>query len=124
MAQKLLLIDENCHLLTLVGDYLSNLGYEVHRASESDEAEALFKNYRYSVVVSGTDWENFAGSGRTLNRYIEQLNYRPRIVRLEESHSNPCVAPEPDDDSPLVIEKPSSLLLLRDLKTRSGKDVL
>jgi hypothetical protein len=124
MAQKLLLIDENCHLLTLVGDYLGNLGYEVHRAGESDEAEALFKNYRYSVVVSGADWKNFAGSGKTLNQYIEQLIYRPRIVRLEEPHSKLCATPEPDDDAPLVIEKPNSLLLLRDLKIRSGKDVL
>jgi DNA-binding NtrC family response regulator len=124
MAQKLLLIDENCHLLTLVGDYLANLGYEVHRASESDEAEALFKNYHYSVVVSGANWENFAGSGKTLNQYIEELIYHPRIVRLEEPHSEPCAAPEPDDDAPLVIEKPNSLLLLRDLNIRGGQDAL
>jgi len=113
MAQKLLLIEENAQLLTLVGDYLSNLGYEVHRASESDEAEALLKNYRYPIVITGTDWENFKGPGTNLSQYIKKLAHHPKVVVLQESRSRMRTAP--GDDLAMVIEKPVSLLRLGDL---------
>jgi len=84
----------------------------------------LFKNYRYSVVVYGADWKNFAGSGKPLHGYIEQLKYRPRIVRLVDPPSRSCATSASDDDVPLIIEKPSSLIRLRDLTIPRGKDVL
>jgi len=115
MARKLLLIDENRQLLTLVGDYLSNLGYEVHRACESDEAVALLRNYEYSIVITGTEWESFGGPGHNLTQCIKSLAYHPRIVHLKDTHSDPCTVLASDGDATLVIEKPSSLLLLGDL---------
>jgi DNA-binding NtrC family response regulator len=115
MAQKLLLIDENSQLLTLVGDYLSNLGYEVHRARESDEAEALLKNYRFSIVITGTEWENFGNSGNTLTQSISSLEDCPRIIRMEEPHSTSCATLAQSEDAITVIEKPTSLLRLGDL---------
>jgi DNA-binding NtrC family response regulator len=115
MAKKLLLIDENRQLLTLVGDYLSSLGYEVHRAGESDEAAALLRNYQYSIVITGTEWENFGGLGHNLTQCIKNLAYRPRIVRLEETHSNPLAVLAPVGDATLIFEKPISLLRLGDL---------
>ena len=114
MTQKLLLIDEDCRLLTLIGDYLSNLGYEVHRASECDEAKALLKNYQYSIVIAGTDWEDFGGLGKKLTQHIQELTYRPRIVCLKETPASPDW-PALDDNTPMVIEKPISLLRLGDL---------
>ncbi len=115
MAQKLLLIDENIQLLTLVGDYLSNLGYEVHRARESDEAEALLKNYAYAIVITGTDWENFGDTGRNLTQYIRDLVDRPRMIFLEETNASSCATPLPGDGATLVVEKPVALLRLGDL---------
>lgn len=115
MTQKLLLIDENSQLLTLVGDYLSKLGYEVHRASESDEAEALLKNYEYSVVITGTDWKEFGNTGRTLTQCIKCLVHRPRIILLKEFEASSPAASLSDDEAILVAEKPVSLLRLGDL---------
>jgi DNA-binding NtrC family response regulator len=115
MAQKLLLIDENIQLLTLVGDYLSNLGYEVHRARESDEAEALLKNYVYAIVITGTDWENFGDSGHNLTQYIKDLVNRPRMIFLEETVARSRAIPLPGDGATLVVEKPVALLRLGDL---------
>lgn len=115
MAQKLLLIDENSRLLTLVGDYLSNLGYEVHRASESDEAAALLKNYQYSIVITGTDWEDFGAPGGNLVQTLKGLAYCPKIVRLEESGSKSGASPALKDDTTMVVEKPIGLLRLGDL---------
>jgi DNA-binding response OmpR family regulator len=115
MPQKLLLIDENSRLLTLVGDYLSNLGYEVHRASESDEAAALLENYQYPVIITGAEWDDFGGPGSSLTQCIEKLAYRPRIIRLEETPSNLPEHPALDEDAALVIEKPLGLLRLQDL---------
>jgi len=115
MAQKLLLIDENIQLLTLVGDYLSNLGYEVHRARESDEAEAFLKNYVYAIVITGTDWENFGDTGQNLTQYIKDLVDRPRMIFLEETNVSSCATPLPGDGATLVVEKPVALLRLGDL---------
>jgi DNA-binding NtrC family response regulator len=113
MAQRLLLIDENRQLLALVGDYLSNLGYEVHRAGESDEAMALLRNYQYSTVITGTEWENFDGPGHNLTQCIENLAQKPRIIRLEENHAD--FTSTLDGRATQVIEKPTSLLRLGNL---------
>ncbi len=115
MSQKLLLIDENPQMLALVGDFLVYRGYEVHRARESDEAKALLDNYQYSIVITGTDWENFSGAGVSLTQSIKRLAHRPRIILLEETESAPCELPSPEPDAALVIEKPVSLLRLADL---------
>jgi DNA-binding NtrC family response regulator len=115
MARKLLLIDENVQLLTLVGDYLSKLGYEVHRARESDEAEALLKNYEYSTVITGADWEDFGDTGRTLTQCIKNLAYRPRLIVLEQTAASTCATALPCNDATLFVEKPVSLLRLGSL---------
>ena len=115
MMQKLLVIDENVQLLTLVGDYLSKFGYEVHRASESDEAEALLKNYKYSVVITGTDWKEFGDTGGTLTQCIKRLVHRPKIIFLTELEASSRSTTLPDDEAILVVEKPVSLLRLGDL---------
>lgn len=114
MAQKLLLIDEDSQLLTLVGDFLSNLGYEVHRAGESDEAEALLKNYRYAIIITGTELEKLGAPDRNLAMCIAALEPRPRIIRLEETNPHPFI-PVLHGDGPMVIEKPASLLRLGNL---------
>jgi DNA-binding NtrC family response regulator len=115
MARKLLLIDENVQLLTLVGDYLSKLGYEVHRARESDEAEALLKNYEYSTVITGADWEDFGNTGQTLTQCIKNLVYRPRMIVLEETVASASATALPGNGATLFVEKPLSLLRLGDL---------
>ncbi len=119
MARRLLLIDENIELLTLVGNYLSSLGCEVHRASESDEAAALLKNYKYSVIIIGTDWENFQDTGEHLTQSIKGMVERPRIILLKEDDASSYVTPLLGDDAILVVEKPVSLLRLGDL-VRAG----
>jgi len=90
----------------------------VHRACESDEATALLKHYQYSIIITGTDWEDFGGAGNKLTQCIKSLEYRPRVVLLEETHLAPSVIPPLDDDATLVIEKPVSLLRLGDLMQR------
>jgi DNA-binding NtrC family response regulator len=112
---KLLLIDEEPQMLRLIGDYLANLGYEVHRACECDEALALFKNYQYSIVISGAEWENFGGSGKNLTQYIRNLPHHPLVVRLSESNPRSRATPAPGDEAVPVVEKPTSLLRLVDL---------
>jgi DNA-binding NtrC family response regulator len=115
MAQKLLLIDENCQLLSMVGDFLSNLGFEVHRARESDEAEALLKNYRYAFIITGEELASFGEPDHKLEKYIQSLVPKPCIVWLKETPSSACVTTLEGDPPMVVIEKPLSLLRLGDL---------
>jgi DNA-binding NtrC family response regulator len=114
MARKLLLIDNDPQLLALVGDFLSSRGYEVHRAQEFDEAEALIKHYKYAVIISGTELEAFGTPEHNLAECIDALTPRPQIVRLEEPQA-PCVVDTAGYGSLLVVEKPTSLLRLGDL---------
>jgi len=53
--------------------------------SESDEAKALLDNYQYSIVIAGTDWEDFEGLGKNLTQHIKELTYSPRVVHLKET---------------------------------------
>lgn len=112
MTQKVLLIEEDRQLLSLIGDFLTNLGYEVHRAQEFDEAEALIKNYRYAIIITGTQLTQFGAPDHSLVARIETLVPRPRIVYMEETLPRPSDALSASDGSTLVIEKPVSLLRL------------
>lgn len=115
MAQRLLLIEENVRLLNLVGDFLSTLGYEVHRAREADEAEALLRYFQYAAIISGR--RLVGDSERNIAASINALDPKPIIVRLVETRlpSHRYVI-SPDEDLPdLLIEKPVSLLRLEDL---------
>ena len=122
MAPRLLLIDEDIRLVALVGDYLSKLGYEVHRASESDEAVALLKNYKYSVVIAGTDWKEFGNTVHNLTQYLKNLADRPRIILWEKPPASPGATPEPGDNAVWVVEKPVSLLRLGELMSQLSID--
>ena len=114
MGTRLLLIDENRQLLTLVGDYLSNRGYEVHRAGEADEAEALLRNYQYSIVIAGAEWKDFGCADGNLTQWLNEQEPRPRIVRMTEARCAPYSVQAPDGETTLVIEKPISLLHLHE----------
>lgn len=106
------MIEEDRQLLSLIGDFLTNLGYEVHRAQEFDEAEALIKNYRYAIIITGTQLTQFGAPDHSLVARIETLVPRPRIVYMEETLPRPSDALSASDGSTLVIEKPVSLLRL------------
>jgi DNA-binding NtrC family response regulator len=112
MTQKLLLIEEDRQLLSLIGDFLTNLGYEVHRAQEFDEAEALIKNYHYAIIITGTQLAQFGAPDHSLVARIEALVPRPRIIYMKETLPRPNATSSENDGPELVVEKPVSLLRL------------
>jgi hypothetical protein len=99
----------------MVGDFLSSLGFEVHRARECDEAEALLKNYRYAFIITGEELASFGEPDHNLQKYIKSLVPKPWIVWLKETPSSSCVTTLEGDPPTLVIEKPLSLLRLGEL---------
>ncbi len=112
MTQKLLLIEEDRQLLSLIGDFLTNLGYKVHRAQEFDEAEALIKNCHYAVIITGTQLTQFGAPDHSLVARIEALTPRPRVIYMEETPPRENVTLTANDGPILVVEKPVSLLRL------------
>lgn len=51
MADKILIVDDDAHILDVLGFALKNQGYEVIRASNGVEALALFQSENVSLVV-------------------------------------------------------------------------
>lgn len=83
--------------------------------AESDEAEALLKNYRYTFIITGEELASFGEPDHNLEKYIEALVPKPCIVWLKETPSSACITKLQGNPPTLVIEKPLSLLRLGDL---------
>jgi DNA-binding NtrC family response regulator len=88
MGSRLLVIDDDDQLLAVVGDYLKSLGYDVHRAMEQEEAEALLNNYAYSLVITDLSLTKVGIEGLDLLKKMSELIPRPRIIVMS-GHSSP-----------------------------------
>jgi EAL domain-containing protein (putative c-di-GMP-specific phosphodiesterase class I)/CheY-like chemotaxis protein len=80
---RILVIDDDELLLELVGDRLQQeLGCEVHRATDREEAEALLDCYSYSLVVTDLSFSPERFEGLDLIDEIGDVNGATRIVAL------------------------------------------
>jgi DNA-binding response OmpR family regulator len=52
MSGRILIVEDEPELLIAMAEFFEARGYEVHNASEREEAETLLQTYTYSVVVT------------------------------------------------------------------------
>jgi DNA-binding response OmpR family regulator len=114
---KLLLVDEDDRILTLIGDYLSSRGHEVYRAHQNEEAQALLNHFKFSAVItglktSGTDAEEQAFLAR-----ISGLHPLPATIFLSQQSvaERNAVAVDENTSKQFMIERPVSILHLDEL---------
>jgi EAL domain-containing protein (putative c-di-GMP-specific phosphodiesterase class I)/FixJ family two-component response regulator len=80
---RILVIDDDELMLEMVGDRIQQeLGCEVHRAADREEAEALLDCYSYSLVVTDLSLSPERFEGLDLIDEIGEVNGQTRIVAL------------------------------------------
>ncbi len=116
MPQRLLVLDDEEGLLTLMELYFTGRGWEVDCTAEREEAEALLSNHNYSAVVTDLFLSPAPeAEGLTLTRFVKYRYPQIRVVILSA-----CGAPEIQTAARTAgvdafLEKPFSLPMLAGL---------
>lgn len=109
---RLLVIDDDPDLRTMVAEYLSSLGYEVHRAGEREEAEALLEHYTYSLVVTDISLTNLGVEGFDLLKTVSNSNSRPKLIVVSGHSGSEHRDKAKQCGADVFLEKPTPLATL------------
>ncbi len=77
---RILLVDDDITLVTLIGDLLTAKGYIVDMANSCDEAEEMLRMYRYQVVIS--DFVMPGRNGLDLLRLCRHSDYDTQFIMV------------------------------------------
>jgi DNA-binding response OmpR family regulator len=112
---RLLIIDDDKQLLSIIANYMSSLGHEVHCASEREEAEALLNNVTYSLIITDLSLSNVGVEGLELLKQLSELRPQPPafVLSAHDSFDHRDAAQACGAD--LFIPKPVSLDRLGEL---------
>lgn len=80
--KRILIIDDNEQLLTVVKEFLATHGYEVHTAMEREEAEALLNNIEYDLVITDLALTRCGFGGLEILERLSQYARRPKVIVL------------------------------------------
>lgn len=88
---RILLVDDERLILELMREYFELQGYEVHTASELEEAEAMVTTYPYGAVITdlrltGVD----SVEGLELVRFVRQHSPHARVLLLTGHGTSWC----------------------------------
>ena len=94
MKRRILLVDDEATLLFAVGQYLNDAGLEVDCATEKEEAEALFSNISFDVVITDIRLTSLQGAeGLRVLDFIRHRNASTPVIVLT-AHASPEVERE------------------------------
>jgi DNA-binding response OmpR family regulator len=82
MANRVLIIDDDEHLVDAYRDYLSESGYEVDCAQEVEEAQTLLAHFSYSVVITDLRLSKLAFGGLEVIKNVREGSSQTRIIVL------------------------------------------
>ena len=82
MADRILIIDDDEHLVDAYRDYLAESGYEVDCAQELEEAQTLLAHFSYSVVITDLRLSKLAFGGLDVVRHVRENSAQTRIIVL------------------------------------------
>lgn len=90
LDMRALVIDDDQELLHVLAEALSAANVEVHCASESEEAAALFHHVQYEVIITDLSLTAFGYEGLQLLKSIAALRPRPYTIVLT-GDANPVI---------------------------------
>jgi CheY-like chemotaxis protein len=109
MAHRILLIDDEEHVLAATSEYLQGKGYQVDCAREREEAEALLEHLNYSLVITDLGLSKFKGlQGLDIAYQIRQNLPQTRTIVMS-GHCEPEVQNEALGKIDAFLPKPVSL---------------
>ncbi len=82
MRERILIIDDDEHLMKAYKDYLSRRGYQVDCAQELEEAQTLLDHFPYAVVITDLRLSKLGFGGLDVVKHIRELPLQTRIIVL------------------------------------------
>lgn len=83
MRKRILLVDDETSLLYAIEAYLGGCGYEVHCATEVEQAIALLTNIRYDLVLTDLRMTPIQGAeGLLVLQVIRDHGLQSRVIVL------------------------------------------
>lgn len=94
MTMRLLLVEDDEEILSAMGRFFRTRGFEVDRATEREEAEALLANVRYELVIADLRLSGFGGTeGLEIVGAVKKTCPSTRIILLS-AYGSPEVEAE------------------------------
>jgi DNA-binding response OmpR family regulator len=82
MSGRLLIVEDDAAIADVLSQYLGALGFQVHMATDKEEAEALLDNFSYELVVTDIGLSRAGTEGLELLGKICDSPAPPRIIVL------------------------------------------
>jgi DNA-binding response OmpR family regulator len=82
MKEKILIVDDDDHLVAAYQEYLSSLGYHVDSATELEEAQTLLSHFQYSIVITDLRLSRLSFGGLDIVKFIRDSSLPTRVVVL------------------------------------------
>lgn len=115
---RVLIIDDEPLLLDVLGEHFRNAGYDVHTATEAEEAEALLANFSYSLVITDLALSRVGFRGLEILDQAWEICERPKIIVLT-GHCLPEMRSEvASRGADAFVSKPVRLISLSEIAAR------
>jgi CheY-like chemotaxis protein len=110
-SKRILLVDDEEHIVAATKDYLSGLGFDVDSAHELEEAQALLATGTYGLVIADLRLTSAHGrEGLELVSYLHERAPHTRVIVLT-AYSSPEVETEVRRrGADVVLSKPQPLV--------------
>lgn len=110
--KRILIIDDNEQLLNVVTEFLGIHGYEVHTATEREEAEALLSHMEYDLVITDLALTRCGFGGLDILERLSHSSVRPKVIVLT-GHGTPDLQMEARSRGvDAFVKKPAPLVEL------------
>jgi len=88
MSERILIVDDDAMLAEALAEFLSGQGYEIHCATEREEAEALLAHHSYALVITDLALSPLGLSGIDVLDCIADRATRPKVI-VYSGHVDP-----------------------------------
>jgi DNA-binding response OmpR family regulator len=122
MKCRILIVEDEPSLLSAIAEYMEKHGYQVHCASEREEAEALLANHNYALVITDLALTKVGYDGFDVVAHAWDRPARPKIIVLSG-----MTLPEFEEEAALrgadvFLRKPQSLQEIAETAARLLRD--
>jgi DNA-binding response OmpR family regulator len=115
MRHRILIVENEPELLMALRDFFEVRGYEVHLASEREEAETLLHNYSYSVVIADLSLSRLGAEGLEVIMSASDRPAPPKVIAITGHSGWEYEKAAREHGADAFMRKPASLHTLADV---------
>ncbi|MGO8796538.1 MAG: response regulator [Candidatus Sulfotelmatobacter sp.] len=106
MCERILIVEDELMLAEALNEFLSLEGYEVHCASEREEAETLLSHHAYSLVITDLALSPLGLAGVDVLDCIADRSIRPKVI-VYSGHVDPELTAQLEPHGvDVILQKP------------------